>query len=150
MNLWRHKLQPKVNPMEVAINNIELPVSVGMRLRIPEKILCPWLSSDDTIEVEVRSISISCNANGVWIKKFRICEVVNGKTTYKQADISFDELNNIAVENTDVKPTPDKIPHWIRYDADMMECSVCKSHVSFHDYLYCPYCGKRLCGWSHE
>lgn len=30
---------------------------------------------------------------------------------------------------------------WIDYSSTMMECSVCKKHVPYHRYEYCPHCG---------
>jgi hypothetical protein len=30
---------------------------------------------------------------------------------------------------------------WKRYSSTMMECSVCKKHVSYHKYEFCPHCG---------
>lgn len=46
----------------------------------------------EILEFMVRSISISCNSKGVWTKKFRICEVKNGKTIDSQRNIEFDDF----------------------------------------------------------
>lgn len=46
----------------------------------------------EILEFMVRSISISCNSKGVWTKKFRICEVKNGKTIDHQRNIEFDDF----------------------------------------------------------
>lgn len=46
----------------------------------------------EVLEFMVRSISISCNSKGVWIKKFRICEVKNGKTTARQRHFEFEDF----------------------------------------------------------
>ena len=35
---------------------------------------------------------------------------------------------------------------WKRYSSTMMECSVCKKHVPYHRYTYCPHCGARMEG----
>lgn len=46
----------------------------------------------EVLEFRVRSISISCNSKGIWTKKFRICEVINGKTTGCQRDVEFNDF----------------------------------------------------------
>lgn len=43
----------------------------------------------EVLEFRVRSISISCNSKGIWTKKFRICQVKNGKTINNQYNIEF-------------------------------------------------------------
>lgn len=43
----------------------------------------------EVLEFMVRSISISCNSKGIWTKKFRICQVKNGKTISHQRNIEF-------------------------------------------------------------
>lgn len=43
----------------------------------------------EVLEFIVRSIFISCNSKGVWTKKFRICEIKNGKTIDHQHNIEF-------------------------------------------------------------
>lgn len=48
------------------------------------------ISGERVIEAQVRSISISCNAKGEWIKKVRLCEMKNGKTIDNQDNIEFD------------------------------------------------------------
>jgi hypothetical protein len=35
---------------------------------------------------------------------------------------------------------------WKHYSTTMMECSVCKKHVPYHRYKYCPHCGARMKG----
>ena len=49
----------------------------------------------EVVEYVVRSISISCNSKGKWTKKFRICEVRNGKIIDRQRDIEFDDFGKI-------------------------------------------------------
>lgn len=44
----------------------------------------------EVLKFEVRSISISCNSKGIWIKKIRMCEVQNGKPIDHQHNIEFD------------------------------------------------------------
>lgn len=46
----------------------------------------------EALEFMVRSISISCNSKGIWTKKFRICQVKNGKTIDHQRNIKFDDF----------------------------------------------------------
>lgn len=46
----------------------------------------------EVLEFMVRSISISCNSKGVWTKKIRICQVIDGKTIDCQRNIEFDEI----------------------------------------------------------
>lgn len=46
----------------------------------------------EVLEFMVRSISISCNSKGVWTKKIRICQVIDGKTIDHQRNIEFDEI----------------------------------------------------------
>lgn len=48
----------------------------------------------EVVEYVVRSISISCNSKGKWTKKFRICEVRNGKTIDNQRDVKFEDFGN--------------------------------------------------------
>jgi hypothetical protein len=43
----------------------------------------------EVVEFMIRSISISCNSKGVWTKKFRICQVKNGKTINNQYNVEF-------------------------------------------------------------
>ena len=46
----------------------------------------------EVVEFMVRSISISCNSKGKWTKKFRICEVRDGKVIDHQRNIEFDDF----------------------------------------------------------
>jgi hypothetical protein len=32
---------------------------------------------------------------------------------------------------------------WSTYSSTMMECSICKRHVPYHKYIYCPHCGSK-------
>ena len=32
---------------------------------------------------------------------------------------------------------------WSNYSSTMMECSVCKKHVPYHRYTFCPHCGSK-------
>ena len=36
------------------------------------------------------------------------------------------------------------IGHWEYYSSTMMECSVCKKHVPWHRYKFCPECGSYM------
>jgi hypothetical protein len=33
---------------------------------------------------------------------------------------------------------------WTNYSSTMMECSICKKHVPYHRYSYCPHCGAKM------
>ena len=33
---------------------------------------------------------------------------------------------------------------WENYSATMMVCSICKRHVPYHRYTYCPHCGSKM------
>lgn len=33
---------------------------------------------------------------------------------------------------------------WKYYSSTMMECSVCKRHVPYHKYEFCPHCGSKM------
>lgn len=46
----------------------------------------------EVLTFEVKSILISCNAKGVWTKKFRCCQVRDGKTIDSQRDPAFDDI----------------------------------------------------------
>ena len=54
----------------------------------------PWAFhyEKEVVEFIIRSISISCNSKGNWTKKFRICEIRNGKVIDSQRNVEFDEL----------------------------------------------------------
>ena len=47
----------------------------------------------EVVEFVVRSISISCNSKSKWTKKFRICEVRDGKIIDNQRDIKFEDFD---------------------------------------------------------
>lgn len=49
----------------------------------------------EVCEFVVRSILVSCNSKNVWIKKFRICQVKDGKIISHQHNISFDDFGKI-------------------------------------------------------
>jgi hypothetical protein len=49
----------------------------------------------EVVEFVIRSISISCNSKGKWTKKFRICEVRNGKVIDHQRNIEFEDFGKI-------------------------------------------------------
>ena len=49
----------------------------------------------EVVEFMIRSISISCNSKGKWTKKFRICEVRDGKVIDRQRNIDFDDFGKI-------------------------------------------------------
>ena len=53
----------------------------------------------EVLEFMVRSISISCNSKGIWCKKFRICEVRNGKTINCQINIEFKDFGKTVFLN---------------------------------------------------
>lgn len=46
----------------------------------------------EVVEFMIRSISISCNSKGIWTKKFRICEIRDGKVIDRQQNIEFDDF----------------------------------------------------------
>lgn len=46
----------------------------------------------EVVEFMVRSISISCNSKGKWTKKFRICEVRDGRVIDHQRNIEFEDF----------------------------------------------------------
>lgn len=46
----------------------------------------------EVVEFMIRSFSISCNSKGIWTKKFRICEVRDGKVIDHQRNIEFDDF----------------------------------------------------------
>ena len=46
----------------------------------------------EVVEFMIRSISISCNSKGIWTKKFRICEVRDGKVIDSQRNIEFEDF----------------------------------------------------------
>ena len=75
---------------------LELPCAVGDALwkiedvwHLDDRATWKYHYEKEIVEFMVRSISISCNSKGVWTKKFRICEVQNGKTIDKQRNIEF-------------------------------------------------------------
>ena len=47
----------------------------------------------EVVEFMIRSISISCNSKGKWTKKFRICEVRDGRIIDNQCNIEFDDFD---------------------------------------------------------
>ena len=75
---------------------VELPCKVGDTLwkiedvwHLDDRATWKYHYEKEILEFRVRSISISCNSKGIWTKKFRICEVKNGKTIDKQRNIEF-------------------------------------------------------------
>lgn len=75
---------------------LELPCAVGDTLwkiedvwHLDDRATWKYHYEKEVLEFMVRSISISCNSKGVWTKKFRICEVQNGKTRDNQRNIEF-------------------------------------------------------------
>lgn len=75
---------------------VELPCRVGDTLwkiedvwHLDDRATWKYHYEKEIVEFMVRSISISCNSKGIWTKKFRICEVQNGKTIDKQRNIEF-------------------------------------------------------------
>jgi hypothetical protein len=75
---------------------VELPYRVGDTLwkiedvwHLDDRATWKYHYEKEILEFMVRSISISCNSKGVWTKKFRICEVQNGKTINTQYNIEF-------------------------------------------------------------
>jgi hypothetical protein len=75
---------------------LELPCKVGDMLwkiedvwHLDDRATWKYHYEKEIVEFMVRSISISCNSKGIWTKKFRICEVDNGKTIDKQRNIEF-------------------------------------------------------------
>lgn len=78
---------------------VVLPCKVGQTVWMADNVWClddreTWTFHYETkvLEFKVRSISMSCNSKGAWTKKFRICEVRNGKATDHQHDIGFDDF----------------------------------------------------------
>lgn len=61
----------------------------------------PWTYhyKKEVVEFIIRSISISCNSKGKWTKKFRICEVRDGKVIDHQHNIEFDDFGKIVFSN---------------------------------------------------
>ena len=53
----------------------------------------------EVVEFMVRSISISCNSKGKWTKKFRICEVRDGKVIDHQRNIEFEDFGKVVFPN---------------------------------------------------
>lgn len=46
----------------------------------------------EVVMFTVRSIAISCNSKGFWTKKFRICEVRDGKIIDNQRNVEFEDF----------------------------------------------------------
>ena len=70
------------------------PVKVGDEVWMIDKVFDSKKRQHKTevCEFVVRSISVSCNSKNVWIKKFRICQVKDGKIISHQHNISFAEI----------------------------------------------------------
>ena len=75
---------------------IVLPCKVGDTVWKIEDVWClddkeTWTYhyEKEVVEFMVRSISISCNSKGVWTKKFRICQMKDGKTIDHQRNVEF-------------------------------------------------------------
>ena len=75
---------------------VELPCAVGDTLwkiedvwHLDDRATWKYHYEKEILEFRVVSISISCNSKGIWTKKFRICEVKNGKTIDNQRNIEF-------------------------------------------------------------
>ena len=68
---------------------------------------------------------------------YKICTCIerNGHCVVPQrhARILYDLGYKKSVEGT-----------WKNYSSTMMECSVCKKHVPWHRYKFCPECGSRM------
>lgn len=78
---------------------INIPVSVGDTVwkiedvwHLDDKESWIYHYEKEVVEFMVRSISIFCNSKGVWTKKFRICQVKDGKTTDWQRNIEFTDF----------------------------------------------------------
>ena len=94
-----HRMAIKLCELEDKIEQgkiLELPCKVGDTLwnvedvwHLDDRATCKWQYEKAFVGFMVRSISISCNSKGILTKKFRICEVQNGKTIDKQRNIEF-------------------------------------------------------------
>jgi hypothetical protein len=60
---------------------------------------------------------------------------------YTYVDLPVYE-NDITGALTDIPGL--KHGYWTYYSSTMMECSVCKKHVPYHRYAYCPQCGSKM------
>lgn len=49
-----------------------------------------------------------------------------------------------------IEAEPVRHGRWDYYSTTMQECSVCKRHTPRHRYTFCPHCGARMDGDSHE
>lgn len=74
---------------------------------------------------------------------------------FPTASGGFDEYARMIVPNT-IKnmPAADVAPvrhgRWDYYSSTMQECSVCKRHTPRHRYTFCPNCGAKMDGDSHD
>ena len=50
-------------------------------------------------EYSVTNILVSQNKKGKWTKKFRVCEMKDGKTRDRQKDFAFDDIGKVAFFN---------------------------------------------------
>jgi hypothetical protein len=83
-------------------NIIVLPFKVGDTVwkiedvwHLDDKETWTYHYEKEVVEFMIRSISISCNSKGKWTKKFRICEVRDGKVIDHQHNIEFGDFGKI-------------------------------------------------------
>ena len=85
--------------MKIDNNIITLPFKVNDTVwkvedvwHLDDKETWTYHYEKEVVEFVIRSISISCNSKGKWTKKFRICEVRDGKIIDHQHNIEFDDF----------------------------------------------------------
>jgi hypothetical protein len=88
--------------MKIDNDTIVIPFKVGDTVwkienvwHLDDKETWTYHYEKEVVEFMIRSISISCNSKGKWTKKFRICEVRDGKVIDRQRNIDFDDFGKI-------------------------------------------------------
>lgn len=51
-----------------------------------------WRKEDGIVPYQITNITITQNKKGIWTKKYRAMQLINGKTIDWQVNFSFDEL----------------------------------------------------------
>ena len=72
---------------------ILIPFPVGTKVNIKKRYA--WEGEGDLIPYEITNISISCNKNGVWTKKYRAMRLVNGKIVDDQCNFNFEDIGRV-------------------------------------------------------
>ena len=54
--------------------------------------LHPWREEDGIAPYQITNITITQNKQGVWTKKYRAMQILNGKTIDHQLNFAFDEI----------------------------------------------------------